>query len=50
VQYSIIFCVYGPTIGKVYSNTLMSASSPRELPLRQRSLRRFGLFESRSLL
>ena len=48
----IIFCVYEPTIGKVDSptNSLMSASSPREFPLRQRSLRRFGLLESRSLL
>ena len=47
-----MFCVYEPTIGKVDSltNSLMNASSPREFPFRQRSLRRFGPLESRSLL
>jgi len=49
--YGIIFRMYEPTIGKVdgLTNSPMSASSPREFPFRQRSLRRFGLLESRSL-
>ena len=50
--YDINFRVYELTIGKVdgLTNSLMSASSRREFPLPRRSLRRFGLLESRSLL